>query len=890
VRKEPEKNRDKVYNPHQVEEKWYRCWEEQRFFRADEWGNGPSYSIVIPPPNITGSLHMGHALNNTLQDILSRYKRMDGFNVLWLPGTDHAGIATQNVVEKQLAEEGTNRHNLGREAFIERVWKWKQEFGGQIIRQLKKLGSSCDWSRERFTMDEGLSRAVKEVFVRLYREGLIYRGDYIINWCPRCQTALSDLEVEHEPEQGHLYYIKYPLEESQEFLTVATTRPETMLGDTAVAVHPEDKRYMGVVGQKAILPLMNRRIPVIADGYVTQDFGTGALKVTPAHDPHDFEIGRRHGLDMVRVIDDAGKMNRQAGKYAGQQRFQCRKEVVKDLKKANLLRKVEPFQHNVGHCYRCKTIIEPMLSKQWFVRAEPLARPAIEAVKNGATRIIPPVWEATYFEWMNNIRDWCISRQIWWGHRIPAWYCQDCAEVSVSLEPVAACAACGGRRVEQEKDVLDTWFSSALWPFSTMGWPERTKDLEVFYPTSVLVTGFDILFFWVARMMMMGLKFMDDVPFRDVYIHALVRDAEGQKMSKSKGNVVDPLLVIEKFGTDAFRFTLAAFAAQGRDIRLSEERLAGYRNFANKIWNASRFTLSNLADYDPQKPAGPADLTLADRWILSRMNRTIAEVRQGLDSYKFNDAASAIYQFLWHEFCDWYIELIKPVLYQETDPAQKWLAQNVLVRVLDISLRLLHPFMPFITEEIWQSLPSNEGSIMRADFPQTREDEVQPGVEAETELVMSVIGAIRNIRSELNVPPAKKVEVILHSKNQESLKKLGRSQVYMESLARTAKIVFQADGEKPKSSATSVVGEVEVFVPLKGLINLEDEERRLQKEITKIIEELNRTHLKLRNEEFLRKARPEAIEKEREKAKALAEKEAKFKEGFERLRTWKAEA
>ena len=887
MKKEQDQNREKVYDPHQVEEKWYGFWEAQNLFRADEFSTRPSFSIVIPPPNVTGSLHMGHALNNTLQDVLSRYKRMDGFNVLWLPGTDHAGIATQNVVEKQLAEEGTNRHKLGREAFVERVWKWKQEFGGQIIRQLKKLGSSCDWSRERFTMDEGLSRAVKEVFVRLYRDGLIYRGDYIINWCPRCQTALSDLEVEHEQEQGHLYYIKYPIEESREFLVVATTRPETMLGDTAVAVHPEDKRYMKVIGQKVILPLMNRKIPIIADGYVTQDFGTGALKVTPAHDPNDFEIGRRHGLEVVRVLDDAGRMNSQAGKYTGQQRFQCRKEVIKDLKEANLLKKVEPFLHNVGHCYRCKTIIEPMVSKQWFVRAEVLARPAVEAVKKGETRIIPPVWENTYFEWMNNIRDWCISRQIWWGHRIPAWYCLDCGEVTVSAEPVTQCAACSSSRVEQEQDVLDTWFSSALWPFSTLGWPEKTKDLDVFYPTSVLVTGFDILFFWVARMMMMGLKFMGDVPFKDVYIHALVRDAEGQKMSKSRGNVIDPLLVIEKFGTDAFRFTLAAFAAQGRDIRLSEERLAGYRNFANKIWNASRFTLSNLQDYDPHKPVGKANFTLADRWILSRVNSTISAVRQGLDSYKFNEAASAVYQFLWHEFCDWYIELIKPVLYQDQDPAQKWVAQDVLARVLNISLRLLHPFMPFITEEIWQSLPGNQGSIMVAEFPKVEEGEIQPGAEAEMELVMSVIGAVRNLRSELNIPPAKQVEVVLQSKNGGALNTLERNRIYVGSLARATQMAFQPEGEKPRASATSVVGDVEVFLPLKGLINLDEEEKRIQKEISKVAEELSRINLKLHNEEFLRKAKTEAVEKERERAKVLVDKEAKLKEGLGRVRAWK---
>jgi valyl-tRNA synthetase len=880
--------RDSVYNPHQVEEKWYEIWEKNKLFQADENSSRLPFSIVIPPPNVTGSLHMGHALNNTIQDILTRYKRMDGYNTLWLPGTDHAGIATQNVVEKQLAEEGTGRHQMGREAFIERVWKWKNQYGGQIIRQLKKLGSSCDWSRERFTMDEGLSQAVKEVFMRLYQEGLIYRGDYIINWCPRCQTALSDLEVEHAQEQGHLYYVQYPLEETKEHLVVATTRPETMLGDTAVAVHPEDNRYIKFIGAKVILPLMNRRIPVIADGYVAQEFGTGALKVTPAHDPADFEIGRRHNLEVIRVIDDTGNMNENAGRYAGQTRFHCRKEVVEDLKKQNLLIKIEPFLHNVGHCYRCKAIVEPTVSKQWFVRAEVLARPAIQAVKEGRTKIIPTVWENTYFEWMNNIRDWCISRQIWWGHRIPAWYCRDCGEITVSAQNVTKCGSCGSPRVEQEKDVLDTWFSSALWPFSTLGWPSKTKDLQVYYPTSVLVTGFDILFFWVARMMMMGLKFMGDVPFRDVYIHALVRDAEGQKMSKSRGNVVDPLVVIEKYGTDAFRFTLAAFAAQGRDVRLSEERLAGYRNFANKIWNASRFTLTNLEGFDPETPPGKAEYTLADRWILSRANRAVAEVRQGLDAYKFNEAASAIYQFLWHEFCDWYIELIKPELYQEKDPAQKWLAQKVVARVLDISLRLLHPFMPFLTEEIWQNLPGNKGSIMVSEFPRVQEKELQLESEADMELIMNVIGAVRNLRSELNVPPGKKVDVVLQSGRERARSLLGENRIYLESLARTGTVTIQPDGEKPKGAATAIEGDVEVFLPLKGVINFEDEEKRIQKELTKINEELSRTHRKLHNQDFLQKAKPEAVEKEKEKVKAFAEKESKLKETLARVQGWMA--
>jgi valyl-tRNA synthetase len=814
---------------------------------------------------------------------------MDGFNVLWLPGTDHAGIATQNVVEKQLAEEGTDRHKMGREAFIQRVWKWKEQFGGHIIKQLKKLGSSCDWSRERFTMDEGLSLAVREVFVRLYQEGLIYRGDYIINWCPRCQTALSDLEVEHENDQGHLYYIRYPLDGSREALTVATTRPETMLGDTALAVNPEDDRYRKIIGQTVILPLMNRKIPVIADGYVTLDFGTGVLKVTPGHDPNDFEIGRRHNLEIVKVIDEAGNMSPQAGTYSGLTRFQARDRVIQDLKELRLLEKTEPFPHSVGHCYRCKTVIEPLVSKQWFVKAKPLAERAIAAVVKGETRIIPQVWENTYFDWMNNIRDWCVSRQIWWGHRIPAWFCDACDGVIVSIQPVTQCPACGNGSVRQETDVLDTWFSSALWPFSTLGWPKKTKDLEVFYPTSVLVTGFDILFFWVARMMMMGLKFMGDVPFRHVYIHALVRDAEGQKMSKSRGNVIDPLEVIEKFGTDSFRFTLAAFAAQGRDIRLSEDRISGYRNFANKIWNASRFTLTNLQGFDPGKTEGRAELTLADKWILTRLNRAVAEVRQGLDAYKFNEAASAVYQFLWHEFCDWYVELVKPSLYQDQDPARKWLTQNVLASVLDTSLRLLHPFMPFITEEIWQGLPGNGGSIMVADFPRVQENEIFPREEARMELIMKVIGAIRNLRSEMEIPPGKKVEAILHCPKKETLLTLEENRRYVENLCRTENLDLQSGGQRPKASATAIVDEVEVYLPLKGLIDLDEEEKRVQKELAKVLEDLSRTQRKLQNQDFVSRAKPEAVEKEKEKARTMADKAAKLEESLERVKGWRKE-
>ncbi|MDP2970700.1 MAG: valine--tRNA ligase, partial [Deltaproteobacteria bacterium] len=661
---------DKSYDPHQVEEKWYRFWMEQQYFRADESSNSQAYSIVIPPPNVTGVLHIGHALNNTLQDILIRFKRMEGCSVLWMPGTDHAGIATQNVVERQLMEEGLDRHALGRDKFIERVWKWKEQSGGTIINQLKKLGASCDWSRERFTMDEGLSEAVREVFVRLYQEGLIYRGHYIINWCPRCQTALSDLEVEHHEISGKLYHLRYPFREGNRFVVVATTRPETVLGDTAVAVHPEDERYQGDIGRKVILPVLGREIPIIGDPYVDMEFGTGCLKITPAHDFNDFEIGLKHGLEQVKVIDEEGRMNEHAGPYQGLDRFVCRERIVEDFKQEGVLIKTEDYHHKVGHCYRCKTIVEPNLSLQWFVRTKPLAQPAIEAVRTGRTRIVPELWEKTYYEWMENIKDWCISRQIWWGHRIPAWYCEACGEVIVAKEEPRSCSKCGSNQLKQETDVLDTWFSSALWPFSTMGWPEETAELKVFYPTSVLVTGFDILFFWVARMTMMGLKFMGDVPFRDVYIHGLVRDEKGEKYSKTRGNVVDPLDLIDRFGADALRFTLAALTMPGSDLKLSESRTEGYRHFANKIWNASRFALMNLEALSPDAMAqthSPEEFSLPDRWIRGRLNETIRSVRKALDEYKFNEACHILYQFIWHEFCDWYLEMTKLYLYREGD-------------------------------------------------------------------------------------------------------------------------------------------------------------------------------------------------------------------------------
>jgi valyl-tRNA synthetase len=874
---------DKVYDPSRIEEKWYRQWEKQGLFRARADGARPPYCIVIPPPNITGSLHMGHALNNTLQDILVRYKRMAGFDALWMPGTDHAGIATQNVVERQLAAEGKDRHALGREAFIERVWQWKAASGGQIITQLKRLGCSCDWSRERFTLDEGLSRAVREVFVRLYEEGLIYQGDYIINWCPRCQTALADLEVEHDPHDGHLYYIRYPLAAGEGAVTVATTRPETLLGDTAVAVHPEDKRYLKYHGAILSLPVLGRPIPVITDSYVAPEFGTGALKITPAHDFNDFEVAKRHGLPAVKVINETGHMTREAGQYLGMDRFVCREQIVKDLKRDGLLAKVEPYTVPVGHCYRCKTIVEPLVSRQWFVAVKTLATAALAAVEEGRTRLIPASWDKSYFDWMTNIRDWCISRQIWWGHRIPAWTCQECGQIIVSREDPAACPQCGGSHLTQETDVLDTWFSSALWPFSTLGWPDATPELKMFYPTSVLVTAFDILFFWVARMMMMGLHFMGEVPFREVYIHALVRDPEGQKMSKSKGNVIDPLELMDRYGTDAFRFSLAAFAAMGRDVRLSEERIAGYRNFANKVWNACRFTLMNLEGFDPTAP-DDLPMTVVEAWILSRLQQVTRETRSRLDAYEFDQAANALYQFIWHEFCDWYLELIKPQLYDKEDAAARRHCQGVLLRGLSAVLRLLHPFVPFLTEEIWQKLPGAAGSIMTAPYPQPDETLLNPAAEAELRLVMETITAIRNLRDEMNVPPGSLVEVFLQSPDAASVQALGRHRASLLNLARLRELHCNSVSGPPAAAAKAVVDAVEIFMPLAGIIDFSEEARRLEREMEKLGKDLAQARRKLGNEDFLAKAPAEVVQKEQEKVQAWKEKLTKLKTHRERIK------
>jgi len=875
----------KAYEFEEVEARCYAYWEKNGYFHADVNGNRPAYSIVIPPPNVTGQLHMGHALNNTLQDILCRYKRLKGFDVLWMPGTDHAGIATQNVVERQLAGENRTRHEVGREAFVKRVWEWKEKYGGIIIGQLKRIGASCDWARERFTMDEGLSRAVRQVFVRLYREGLIYRGQRMINWCPRCMTALANLEVESEELDCHLYYIKYPIVGAEGEVVVATTRPETMLGDTAVAVNPEDPRYRMLVGRKVMLPLMCREIPVIGDAYVDPEFGTGALKVTPAHDFNDFELGRKHGLDVIQVIAEDGRMTELAGRYAGLDRYVCRRTVLNDLQNAGLCARIDNYQHRVGHCYRCKQVVEPMLSLQWFVAIKPLAQEAMAAVHNGETRIIPQKWEKDYFIWMENLEDWCISRQIWWGHRVPAWYCQDCGHIVVSVSEPSSCDACGGSRLEQETDVLDTWFSSALWPFSTMGWPENTAELKKYYPTSVLVTGFDILFFWVARMMMMGLHFMKQVPFRDVYIHALVRDAQGHKMSKSKGNVIDPLLMVDRYGTDALRFTLTAFAAQGRDVKLAEERIEGYRHFVNKIWNAARLVFMNLGETRaPQEiPIHPPQL--AHRWILSRLQRVIGEVEQALDEYHFNQHAQSLYQFIWGEYCDWYLEMIKLDLYGNDDAA-KVLARSVALKVLEQVLVLLHPIMPFVTEEIWQRLPHTHGSIMQTRFPAALEERLDANAEGRMELIMEVVSGVRNIRGEMNVPPAARVETTCFCEDDAAKELLQKHADIICSLARLEclHVGIRESLPKPRLSASAVAKNVQVYVHLENILDFENESRRIEKELAKLEKELSFARQKLDNEDFVTKAPSAVLEKEKEKAERLRDKLQKLRAHQKRMK------
>ncbi len=884
----------KSYQPGLVEEKWCSFWEERRLFVADVHSQKPSFVIVIPPPNVTGSLHMGHMLVYTLHDIVVRWKRMEGFNTLWLPGTDHAGIGTQYVVERQLAAEGKTRHDLGREAFEKRVWEWKEKSGNTILRQLRRLGGSCDWTRERFTLDEGLSRAVREVFVRLYEEGLIYRDRWLINWCIRCRTALSDLEVKSKETHGKLYYIRYLIKGSAEFITVATTRPETMLGDTAVAVNSSDERYRHLVGRTVLLPLLNRELPVIANELVDPEFGTGLVKVTPAHDPNDFEMGLRHKLEMISVLDEDGLMTEAAGKFKGLERFQCRRKVLEELQEHGLLVKTVDHLHNVGHCDRCKTIVEPLLSIQWFVRTKPLAEPAIQAVEEGRVRFVPENWSKTYFEWMRNIKDWCISRQLWWGHRIPAWYCDRCGQVNVATETPGACRRCNHPHLTQETDVLDTWFSSGLWSFSTLGWPGQTEDLKKFYPTSLLITGFDIIFFWVARMIMLGLKFMGDVPFRTVYINSLVRDAEGQKMSKSKGNVIDPLGVMEQHGTDAVRFTLAIMAAPGTDISLSQEKMLSYRAFANKIWNATRFVLLNLENIQSRieytQCSGITldrfvtrsnELSLVDRWILSRLNHTVQQINEGLETYRFHEASQQLYHFFWHELCDWYIELIKPKILERTRPGNE-LSLEVFVYVFDQALRLLHPFMPFITEELWQRLPHEGLSISTQEFPKYHPELSDSEAERQLETLQDVVVKIRNLRAEKEIEPGRRIQVNLASAEPSLQSLLAESIPYIQTLSRCERVRIVSKIGRDNHAARAVARGVEIEV-LTGSLDVSAERSRIQKEIARIEKELQPVEQKLQNKAFLAHAPDQVVKLNQNRLAEYQEQLSKLRENLDRL-------
>lgn len=858
------KNISSVYNPKNVEDRWYNFWEKENLFYAKRDPNKKPFTIVIPPPNVTGQLHMGHALNTTLQDILIRFKRMQGFACLWLPGTDHAGIATEAKVKEQLSKQGLSKYDIGREKFLEKAWEWKEKYGDTILKQLKKLGASCDWSRLRFTLDEGLSKAVREVFVRLYEKGLIYRGNYIVNWCPKCRTTLSDIEVEYEEETGKLYYFKYPLADKKSYLTIATTRPETILGDTAVAVNPDDKRFKNYIGKNLILPLVGRKIPVIADSYVDMEFGTGAVKVTPAHDPNDFEMGIRHKLPVISVIDEEGKMNKDAGKFAGLDRFECRKAVVEQLKSEGLLVKVEDLSHSVGHCYRCHSTVEPMVSKQWFVKMEPLAKPAIKVVEEGKIQFIPDRFKKVYINWLENIHDWCISRQLWWGHRIPAWYCKNCGKTSVSKEDLKACPHCKSDDIHQDPDVLDTWFSSALWPFSTLGWPEKTEDLRYFYPTSVLVTGYDIIFFWIARMIFMSLEFMKEEPFKYVLITGLVRDAQGRKMSKSLGNGIDPLEVIDKYGADTLRFTLSTGNTPGNDMRFHWDKVESSRNFANKIWNASRFVMMNLDDFDHEKDIDINELDLKDKWILSKLNNIIKEVTEFLDKFEIGIAAQKLYDFFWSEFCDWYIEMAKNDLYGKNHKVKEQ-TQYVLWYVLEKTLKLLHPFMPFITEEIWQHIPHKGKSIMISDWPRYRQDLIFDDAK-DMEIVMDAIRGIRNIRADMNVAPSKKAKVFVRVTNKKVGKLLKDNLDIIYSLAKVSQMkICDENMRAPEKAMTSVIRGAELFMPMAGLVDVNKEINRLKHDKEKLEKELKRSNKKLSNKNFLEKAPKEVVEKERRK-------------------------
>lgn len=867
-----EHNIPKVYDPASVEKKWYEFWEKNRYFHAEPEPGKKPFSIVIPPPNITGKLHMGHALDNTLQDILIRWHRMMGDNTLWMPGYDHAGLATQIKVEEVLKkEDGKTRFDLGREEFVKRVWAWKEEYGDRIINQLKCLGISCDWERKRFTMDEGCSRAVRETFVSLFEKGLIYKGTRITNWCVNCHTALSDIEVEHEDTPGHLWYVRYPVVgEEDTYLTIATTRPETIPGDTAIAVNPEDERYAKLIGKTLRLPILNREIPVIADSYVDTKFGTGAVKITPSHDPNDYEMGLRHNLPEIVVIGKDGVMTEEAGPFAGLERYECRKQIVARLKEEGYLVKIEEHSHAVGHCQRCHNIVEPLVSTQWFVKMQPLVKAAVDCVTDGRTQFVPERFTKNYTGWMENIHDWCISRQIWWGHRIPVWYCDDCGEMSASRTDLEKCPKCGSTHIHQDEDALDTWFSSALWPFSTMGWPDNTELLKQFYPTSVLVTGYDIIFFWVARMLIMGMEFMKEIPFEKVFIHGLVRDSQGRKMSKSLGNGIDPLEVIEKYGADTLRFMLITGNTPGNDMRFYWERVEGTRNFANKIWNASRFALMNMEGYD--KEAELAPYTLADKWILSRLQDTIKDVTGLLERFELGEAGRAIYDFIWSEVCDWYIEIAKPRLYNKEAAAERATAQHVLATVLVSAMKLLHPYMPFITEEIYQCLPHEAESIMISKWPVADESLVDPEAERGMNAIMDSIKAIRNMRAEVNANPGKKIPAIMLV-SEDLREVVAHNDSYIKLLGGIDNLELRPlNGEKPENAMAAVVTGIEVYLPLAGLIDVEKETQRLSKELAAMEKDLQRAGGKLNNAGFLAKAPEDVIVKERAKYEELSGK------------------
>jgi len=864
-----------TYDPSQAEKKWYDYWIEKGFFKAGQNPEREPYMIVIPPPNVTGMLHIGHALDFTLQDIIIRAKRMQGYDALWLPGSDHAGIATQTKVEQKLREEGVSRYDLGREAFLEKVWDWKELYAGTIREQWGKMGLSLDFSRERFTLDEGLSKAVRKVFVKLYDKGLIYRGKYIINWDPAARTALSDIEVEYKEVQGNLYHLEYPLKDGSGSITVATTRPETMLGDTAVAVHPEDERYKDMVGKTLVLPIVGREIPVIADEYVDKEFGSGAVKITPAHDPNDFEVGHRHNLPQILVMDESGKMNAEAGPYQGMDRFVCRKKIVADLKEQGVLIRIEEHIHQVGHSERSGAVVEPYLSTQWFVKMKPLAEKAIEVQKSDkGVHFVPDRFEKIYLHWIENIRDWCISRQLWWGHRIPAWYCNSCGEVTVSGEDVTCCQHCQSNDIRQDEDVLDTWFSSALWPFSTLGWPEQTDDLKRYFPTNVLVTGYDIIYFWVARMIFSSLEFTGQIPFKDVLIHGLVRDAKGRKMSKSLGNGIDPLEVIKQYGADAMRYMLSTSSTPGQDLRFRWERVEQARNFANKIWNASRFALMNLVGFNMEDLDFGGELGTADRWILHRFNETARDVTRLLDQYEFGETGRLLYNFIWDDLCDWYIEFSKLSLYGDDEQAKKK-TQSVLVYVLDHTMRLIHPFMPFISEEIWQHLPHEGETITRAAWPQPDDRFEAPDAVREMELLMDLIRAVRNIRAEVNVPMSKKIELMIKPSDAENLNILHKNEEYVRRFCNTSVLEISQALASPDKAMTAVVTGAELFLPLAGLIDIAQEIARLEKELQTLHGEVARIEKKLANEGFMAKAPEKVIEEEKAKLADYSEKRDK---------------